>query len=65
MLHQGAGRVRGNPRVRVAVDWCVPALWRSEFRHVLLKYVRSGLIDSTQAVAAVPGDHDATYLRYA
>lgn len=32
-------------------DWRVPALWRSEFRHVLLKYVRSGLIDSTQALA--------------
>lgn len=32
-------------------DWRVPALWRSEFRHVLLKYVRSELIDSTQALA--------------
>ena len=32
-------------------DWRVPALWRSEFRHVLLKYVRSGLIDSIQALA--------------
>jgi len=28
-------------------DWRVPALWRSEFRHVSLKYVRSELIDST------------------
>ena len=32
-------------------DWRLPALWRSEFRHVLLKYVRSELIDSIQALA--------------
>ena len=32
-------------------DWRLPPLWRSEFRHVLLKYVRSGLIDSIQALA--------------
>ena len=32
-------------------DWRVPPLWRSEFRHVLLKYARSGLISPAQAIA--------------
>lgn len=32
-------------------DWRVPSLWRSEFRHVLLKHVRSNLFSSTQALA--------------
>jgi len=32
-------------------DWRVPSLWRSEFRHVLLKHVRSNLLSSTQALA--------------
>ena len=32
-------------------DWRVPSLWRSEFRHVLLKHVRSNLLSSSQALA--------------
>ena len=32
-------------------DWRVPILWRSEFRHVLLKYVRSALLRPEQALA--------------
>jgi len=32
-------------------DWRLPPLWRSEFRHVLLKYVRAGIIEPVQAVA--------------
>jgi predicted nucleic acid-binding protein len=32
-------------------DWRVPSLWRSEFRHVLLKHVRSNLLTSAQALA--------------
>ena len=32
-------------------DWRVPRLWRSEFRHVLLKYVRSALLRPEQALA--------------
>jgi predicted nucleic acid-binding protein len=32
-------------------DWRVPSLWRSEFRHVLLKHVRSNLLSSAQALA--------------
>ena len=32
-------------------DWRVLSLWRSEFRHVLLKHVRSNLLSSTQALA--------------
>lgn len=32
-------------------DWRVPGLWRSEFRHVLLKHVRSNLLSPTQALA--------------
>jgi predicted nucleic acid-binding protein len=32
-------------------DWRVPPLWRSEFRHVLLKHVRAGLLQPDQAIA--------------
>ena len=32
-------------------EWRVPRLWRSEFRHVLLKYVRSALLKPKQALA--------------
>lgn len=32
-------------------DWRLPPLWRSEFRHVLLKYVRAGILEPAQAVA--------------
>ncbi len=32
-------------------DWRVPPLWRSEFRHVLLKYVRAELATPAQALA--------------
>ncbi|MCP9894947.1 type II toxin-antitoxin system VapC family toxin [Vulcanococcus limneticus Candia 3F8] len=32
-------------------DWRVPPLWRSEFRHVLLKYVRTELATPAQALA--------------
>jgi predicted nucleic acid-binding protein len=36
---------------RLDPDWRMPPLWQSEFRHVLLKYVRSGLIEAAQAQA--------------
>ena len=32
-------------------EWRVPRLWRSEFRHVLLKYVRSALLKPKHALA--------------
>jgi len=32
-------------------DWRLPPLWRSEFRHVLLKFVRAGILERAQAVA--------------
>ena len=32
-------------------DWRLPPLWRSEFRQVLLKYVRSDLAKPEQALA--------------
>ena len=32
-------------------DWRLPPLWRSEFRHVLLKVVRAGILEPAQAVA--------------
>lgn len=32
-------------------DWHLPPLWRSEFRHVLLKYVRAGILEPAQAAA--------------
>lgn len=32
-------------------DWRLPPLWRSEFRHVLLKYLRAGILDPAQAFA--------------
>jgi predicted nucleic acid-binding protein len=32
-------------------DWRLPCLWRSEFRHVLLKHVRSNLLSPPQAFA--------------
>ena len=31
-------------------DWRVPPLWRSEFRHVLLKHVRADLMESNLAI---------------
>ena len=31
-------------------DWRMPPLWRSEFRHVLLKHVRAGLVQPEQAI---------------
>lgn len=36
---------------RLDPDWRLPPLWRSEFRHVLLKYVRAGILQPAQAVA--------------
>ena len=36
---------------RLDPDWRMPPLWQSEFRHVLLKYVRPGLIEAAQAQA--------------
>jgi predicted nucleic acid-binding protein len=30
-------------------DWCAPLLWRSEFRNILLKYIRVGAISLAQA----------------
>jgi predicted nucleic acid-binding protein len=30
-------------------DWLLPSLWVSEFRHVLLKFLRVGLLDLTTA----------------
>ncbi len=36
---------------RLDPDWRMPPLWQSEFRHVLLKYMRSGLIEAAQAQA--------------
>ena len=32
-------------------DWHLPPLWRSEFRHGLLKVVRAGILKPAQAVA--------------
>lgn len=32
-------------------EWRVPPLWRSEFRHVLLKHVRADLLQANQAIA--------------
>ena len=32
-------------------DWQLPVLWRSEFRHVLLKYVRANLFSRSQVSA--------------
>ncbi|MEY3768353.1 MAG: hypothetical protein RLZZ11_1423 [Cyanobacteriota bacterium] len=32
-------------------DWKVPPLWRSEFRHVLLKHVRAGLMSPDLAIS--------------
>jgi hypothetical protein len=32
-------------------DWRVPPLWQSEFRHVLLKYMRADLLEPTKALA--------------
>jgi len=31
-------------------DWSVPPLWRSEFRHVLLKHVRADLMEPDLAI---------------
>jgi predicted nucleic acid-binding protein len=31
-------------------DWRVPPLWRSEFRHVLLKHVRADLMEPDLAI---------------
>jgi hypothetical protein len=36
---------------RLDPDWRLPPLWRSEFRHVLLKVVRAGMLDPDQAFA--------------
>ena len=33
------------------LDWKVPPLWRSEFRHVLLKHVRADLLSAELAIA--------------
>lgn len=32
-------------------DWHLPPLWQSEFRHVLLKYVRAGMLVDGNAMA--------------
>jgi predicted nucleic acid-binding protein len=32
-------------------DWRLPPLWQSEFRHVLLKYIRADLLETTKALA--------------
>jgi predicted nucleic acid-binding protein len=32
-------------------DWHLPPLWQSEFRHVLLKYVRAGMLVEAKAMA--------------
>lgn len=32
-------------------DWRLPPLWQSEFRHVLLKYMRADLLETTKALA--------------
>lgn len=34
-------------------DWSAPALWRSEFRNMLLPYIRSGVLDLHLANEAV------------
>lgn len=34
-------------------EWIAPALWRSEFRSVLMRYVRSSSLDIEKAVEAV------------
>lgn len=31
-------------------DWRLPSLWQSEFRHVLQKYVRAGLLSTETAL---------------
>lgn len=62
-----------NPRSAVAARlraqdraWCVPHLWRSEFRNVLVRHVRRGAIaiDAAQALVAateaVLRDHEFT-----
>lgn len=36
---------------RLDPDWRLPPLWRSEFRHFPLKYVRAGILEPAQAVA--------------
>jgi len=33
-------------------EWAAPMLWRSEFRNVLIQYVRQGLLDIEQAILA-------------
>lgn len=38
-------------QMRLDPDWRVPRLWRSEFRHVLLKYVRADLMPADLAIA--------------
>lgn len=37
-------------QLRLDEDWRVPPLWRSEFRHVLLKHVRADLMDPDLAI---------------
>ena len=32
-------------------EWRLPPLWQSEFRHVLLKYMRADLLETTRALA--------------
>ena len=39
-------------------DWQLPVLWRSEFRHVLLKYVRANLFSPSQVSAIWMGAMD-------
>lgn len=45
-------------------DWRLPPLWRSEFRHVLLKYVRAGILEPAQAIAIQSGcsSYDAEFV---
>jgi len=37
-------------QLRLDEDWRVPPLWRSEFRHVLLKHVRADQMDPDLAI---------------
>ena len=37
-------------QLRLDEDWRVPPLWRSEFRHVLLKHVRADLMEPDLAI---------------